>query len=161
MKTFVLLKRFAANPDFPPRFEWWEMGKDGKLFNEGGGWNILISTDVVIETIKLKNWTALWTKENIAKTSHYQTLAKNSTDKSLKIGWLAPDGTMHYCEYSDHISYVHVVLDSDVPTIEEQGWLHIVKGLTSLHPKRRMTQSQARTAKEELGLIVFDEDILY
>lgn len=160
MRTFILIKRTPVNPLCSPRFEWWEKGGD-KLYNEGGGWNILLSTDVVIEEIEAKNWDALWTKENIAKTSEYQNLIKDSKNKDLKIGWLAPDGTMHYCQYGDHITYVHVILNSDVPTIEKQGWLHIIKDMSYVVPKKRMTYAQAKTIREELGLEVFEDDILY
>jgi len=160
MKTFILIKRTPPNPLAPPRFEWWEKSGN-KLYNEGGGWNFLISSDEVIEEVSAKDWDALFTRENIAKLSDYKNLVSDSKDKSLKIGWLAPDGTMHYCQYRNHISYVHMVLNSDVPTIEEQGWIHIINGLTYVLPKKRMTQAQAKTIREELGLQVLDQDILY
>lgn len=70
---------------------------------------------------------------------------------------------MHYCQYQNHIEYVHVILNSDVPAIEAKGWVHINKEQTVLvkHNNKRITQAQAKTAREELNLKVFDEDILY
>jgi hypothetical protein len=71
---------------------------------------------------------------------------------------------MHYCEYRDHISYVHEVLGEDVPTIEKQGWIHIRRhddGSPYFYSEKRITQEQARTLKEELGCCVFEEQILY
>lgn len=159
---FVLLKRTPANPSSKPSFEWRHLNGD-RLYNNGGGWNRLSSNDEIIETLELKNWDELWTPENTAKTTEYQNLVEESTDKSLKIGWLAPNGKMHYCRYANHITYVHIVLDSDVPTIEEQGWLHIYAGMSmvNLRNGRRITHEQARTLREELDINVNDEDILY
>lgn len=138
---------------------------DIKLENGGGGYNYLVQSDVIVEIVEGKNWDVVETLENREKTSFYQQLKKNSTNKSLKIGWLSPSGVMHYCEYHDHISYVHVVLGSDVPTIEKQGWIHIIKGDNGGPPsyftKHRITQDQARTLREELGCHVFEEQILY
>lgn len=159
MKTFILIKRTLGNSNII-LFEWWELFNN-RLYNSGGGWNTLLSTDVILETVNAKNWNELLTKENIAKTTEYQTLLTDSTDSSLKIGWLAPDGTMHYCKYQNHISYVHIILNKDVPTLESQGWIHIVHGLTYLGSSKRITQAQAKTATEVLGLKVNDEDILY
>lgn len=156
---FVLLKRYPTNLDCPPLIEWWNK-RGNKLYNSGGGWNIIISTDEIMETIIAKDWDALLTRENIMKTSEYKNLVDNSNNKSLRMGWLAPDGKMHYCKYSNHISYVHLILNSDVSTIEEQGWIHIYSGLDCLYSKKRITHEQAYTAREELGLRVFDEDIL-
>ena len=70
---------------------------------------------------------------------------------------------MHYCSYQDHIVYVHEVLNSDVPTIEARGWIHIFDNMKMLwtNNDRRITQAQARTAREELGLDVREEDIMY
>ena len=167
MKTFVLIKRVLGNGHTGQFvFEWWEKGdihpkyKAVTLYNEAGGWNTLMESDVILETVKAKNWDMLLTKENIAKTTTYQKLLKDSTDKEIKIGWLAPDGKMHYCHYTNHILYADVVLNTDVPTLESKGWLHIYSGMNGLSPEKRMTQAQAYTAREELGLNVRDEDVL-
>lgn len=160
---FVLIKRTPPNPSCKPYIEWWEITKDNTLFNDAGGWNTLCSTDEILETLELPSWKKLWTTQNKLKTSYYQELINDSTRKELKLGWLAPDGKMHYCQFFNHTDYVHEILNLDVPTIEKRGWIHIYRGLTHLHPNdgQRMTQEQARTAREELGLLVFDEDILY
>jgi hypothetical protein len=137
-----------------------------KLYNSVGGWNCLRESDTVLEILDAKDWDVLEKLKHRKKTTSYQRLKENSTKKELKCGWLSPDGTMHYCEYHEHISYVHEVLGSDVPTIEKHGWLHIVKGDDGQPPifithEKRITQDQARTLREELGCRVFDEQILY
>lgn len=158
MMTFVLIKRQVGITD-KYVFEWWEKCGD-KLYNSNGGWNFLISTDTIIETIEGKNWAVVRTLKNRKKTSRYQDLIDNSSNKTFKMGWLSPDGKMHYCEYEDHISYAHIVLESDVPTLENHGWLHIIKNMTGILRKNRITQAQAYTLKNELGIYVADEDII-
>ena len=161
MMTFILIKRKLSN-DNRARFEWWEQDGD-KLFNQAGGWNNLFDSDVIIKKVKAKNWDALFTPENIAETSEYKDLVERSTDKSLKIGWLEPNGKMHYCRYQDHITYVDLILDSTVDEIEKRGWIHIYKGDKGIfYPvSHRVTVAQADTLRNELGLEVCDEDILY
>lgn len=160
MRTFILIKRYLGNAT-KVSFEWWEYDiKDKNLYNQNGGWTALLSTDVILETVKAKNWDVLLTPVNVAKTSEYHTLFANSTNKSIKTGWLAPDGAMHHCKYADHISYVHMILNTTVPEIERLGWLHIFSDMKTLNVTKRITQQQAITAREELGLTVFDEDIL-
>lgn len=87
----------------------------------------------------------------------------DSTNKSLESGWLSPEGKMHYCDYENHIAYAHVILKSDVPTLEMKGWLHIRKGITFLCSNNkynlRISIAQARTAIDELGMRVNEEDI--
>jgi len=139
------------------------------LYNWNGGYCCLGSNDEILEIVhidkkRIQAWEELDTIENRKKTTEYQKLAKNSKNKELKLGWLSPSGEMHYCEYQDHISYVHVVLDSDVPTIQKNGWLHIRKhddGTPFYTSNKRITQDQAYTLRNELGVHVFDEDILY
>ena len=97
------------------------------------------------------------------KTTWYKNLVKDSTDESLKIGWLSPDGAMHYCKYQNHISYVHEVLETDVPTIEKMGWLHIMLGDDSkpfYSTNRKITRAQADKMKA-MGIYVFEDDVLY
>jgi hypothetical protein len=163
MKTFILIKRFPANTDCPPSFEWWEQeGK--KIYNQSGGYNFLISSDEIVETVKAKDWDILFTPENIAKTTTYKNLVKNSTNKELKCGWLEPNGKMHYCRYQDHITYVDLVLNSSVSEIEDKGWLHVYRNENTVvfyANGHRITMAQANTLRDELGLKVFDEDILY
>ena len=170
MRKFVLVQQFQGNKRQIESRCWYELGevepkyKLRKLiFFNGFSYNYLGKDDVILETIKAKGWDSVDTMENRAKTTWYQKLIKNSTDKSLKIGWLSPEGVMHYCKYQDHITYVHEVLNSDVPTIEAQGWIHIFDNMKMLwaNNDRRITQAQARTAREELGLDVREEDIQY
>ena len=166
MTTFLLLKRQLSN-DNSPRFEWWEKGEKYentfKLYNRAGGWNVIFESDEIVETVQAKDWKALNTPENIAKTTTYQTLVENSTNSELKLGWLSPQGKMHYCTYQNHISYANLILGKDSADLEEEGWLHVYKDNIYLQPNNgmRMTQEQARTAREELNLRVMDEDILY
>lgn len=172
--VFILIKR---NNNY---IEWWKINPSDKkyldnyrdpdspeikLYNWGGGWNTLGSeSDTILEVLEAKNWEVLEKLEHREKTTYYQNLKKNSTDKSLKIGWLSPEGEMHYCDYQEHISYVHEILDSDVPTIEKLGWLHIRKmddNTPFFTSDKRITIKQAITLKEELGISVSDEEILY
>lgn len=174
--VFILIKR-EYNPE-NPSMEWWKINPSDKerlnlpisnrpeikLYNSSGGYNCLLDSDTVIEVLEGKDWDILEKLEYREKTTYYQRLKANSTNKELKIGWLSPDGTMHYCEYRDHISYVHEVLGEDVPTIEKQGWIHIRRhddGSPYFYSEKRITQEQARTLKEELGCRVFEEQILY
>ena len=160
LMEFILIERKPVNKLCESRFEWWNRVGD-KLYNQEGGWNVLDKNDTVLETVYKKNWHALFTPENTAKTSEYKDLVKNSTRKELKAGWLSPEGRMHYCIITDHIRYAHVVLGVDVPELERIGWLHIYKDMEYLRSGKRMTQAQATTAREELGLKVSDEDILH
>jgi len=168
--VFILIKRDLNS------IEWWRINASDKdkldlprelkikLYNGGGGYNFLLDSDIVLEILEAKDWDILEKLEHKEKTTYYQNLKKNSTNKSFKIGWLSPEGEMHYCEYSDHISYVHEILGSDVPTIEKQGWLHIRKydnGNSFFTSNKRITLEQARTLREELGISVSDEEILY
>lgn len=173
--VFLLLKRHGGF------VEWWNIDASSKqyldryrepncpqikLYNGGGGWNELgKESDTILEVLEAKDWDVLEKLEHRQKTSTYKNLVKNSNRKELKCGWLEPNGKMHYCEYHDHISYVHVVLGTDVSEIEKHGWLHILKGddggSPSWYSKNRITQEQARTLREELGCHVFDEQILY
>ena len=177
--VFILIKRAGYNPENPST-EWWNITPSDKnkldlpiptrpeikLFNGGGGYNFLLESDTILELLMAKDWDILEELEHRQKTTYYQRLKENSTNKELKCGWLSPEGEMHYCEYHEHISYVHEVLGSDVPTIEKQGWLHILKGDRGQPPvfvthEKRITQEQARTLREELGCHVFEEQILY
>jgi len=169
MKTLVLVKQFIGASETDFQISWKELGgkhADGSqilLASNGFSWCILGSKDKILETVKAKSWDVVNTIEQRAKTTHYQDLLKDSTDKSLKMGWLSPDGTMHYCKYTNHIEYVHTILESDVPTIEAKGWIHIFADMKHLHPNsgKRLTQAQARTAREELELEIFDDDVAY
>lgn len=170
MKTFVLVKSYLGAKGQCERIGWFELGeldernKLHKIYHGNGfSYCYIGKDDEILETIEAENWDAVETPENKAKNTWYQNLVKDATDKSLKIGWLAPDGKMHYCRYENHITYVHEILESDVPTIEELGWIHVYAGADTIMPNsgKRMTQEQARTAREELGLNVFDDDIQY
>jgi len=95
-------------------------------------------------------------------TSTYKNLLKDSKDSTLKIGWLSPDGVMHYCKYQNHITYADMILDESVSNLEEKGWLHIIKDSDSKsgamigYYKYRITQKQARYLT--LAEIEFYED---
>ena len=168
MEIVLLKRKVGASENIC--FEWWEVGEMDKKYNQrrlyncAGSYNFLCKTDVIIETVTVANWNKFWANpEHIKKTAEYQELAKDSTDKTLKIGWLSPEGKMHYCQYHNHIAYVNVVLNSTASEIEKQGWIHILKNMSCCcrNNNKRMTQEQARTAREELGLHVFDDDVMY
>ena len=159
--NFILIKRISGNqrPGNPVVFEWWEQRGD-KLFNYSGrGWCTLLSNDVIIDRVKCTSWEELLTPERIQKTSKYKRLYDNSKNKSLKIGWLEPNGKMHYCEYSDHIEYVHIVLQNTVEEVERKGWVHIYKNCNTLYLSK-LTPEQLITATEELELKILDNNIL-
>ena len=161
---FVLLKRKLGNTE-QVRFEWWHLDPDGKkLWNEGWSFNYLSSTDIIVETINLKNWKELWKdKSNIEKTSEYQELIADSNNKELKIGWLAPDGKMHYCKYSNHITYVHLILESDVKQLENLGWIHIYKSYYDheiFFQTGKLTDAQKYTIVNELGFKLGETDLM-
>lgn len=179
MKTYILIKRTLGTTTIT-RDEWRRINNDMKdevtkpvgarcedikLFNEGGDYNYLGDNDVVLEVKQTTGNDDFWTLDVRKKTTNYKELVERSKDSSLKAGWLSPDGRMHYCQYNDHISYVHNVLDTTVPMIEAQGWLHIIKGsdgnpFYSSVGKTRMTMAQAKKLKL-MGVHVFDDDVMY
>ena len=159
---FVLIKR-QATPNSSIFFEWWNLQGNNKLVNYGRGYTYLLSSDVIIETVELKSWHELWTPENIAKTTEYQTLVIDSTNKNLKIGWLSPDGKMHYCKYQNHILYVHIVLDKTVPEIETEGWVHIYNdhyNYKKFYQTTKLTDAQKYTIINELGFELLETDLI-
>ncbi len=161
MKNFILIKRIIGDQRSgnPVVFEWWEQ-KGDKLFTPNGlSWCILLSKDVILERVSCKSWDELLTIDRIRKTSTYQRLYKNSKNKDLKIGWLEPNGKMHYCEYSDHIAYVHLILQTNVPDIERKGWVHIYKDCDVLYDNN-LTLEQKFTVTNELGLKILDNNLL-
>jgi len=166
MKKFVLIEQFIGNTTFTS-ISWYELGEIDanynarRIYNQNGGYCYIAKNDKIIETVEASSWDSELLDNK--KTTWYKDLVKDSTDESLKIGWLSPDGTMHYCKYQNHISYVHEVLETDVPTIEDKGWLHIMLG-NGKEPfysaKKRITQAQAEKMRE-IGITVFDDDIIY
>jgi len=78
---FVLLKRNSPNL----RFEWWELDDDNKtIYNQGGGYNFISEEyDEIIEIVEYKSWKKFLTKENLLKTTSYQNLINDSSNKSL------------------------------------------------------------------------------
>lgn len=118
----------------------------------GKNWKIL--ERVTVEDDEQLDW---------KKTSTYKNLVNDSTDSSLKIGWLSPEGKMHYCEYQNHISFVHAVLEKDVPTIEKKGWMHIMEGdgrrYYSKNNGKRLTVAQAKWLQNEGDFYISEEDI--
>jgi hypothetical protein len=166
MKKFVLIEQ-TVDSTTKTRVSWYELGeidakyKERRIYNQNGGYCFITKSDKIIETVEANSWDSELLDNK--KTTSYKDLVKDSSDESLKIGWLSPDGTMHYCKYENHISYVHEVLETDVPTIESKGWLHIMLGddrkpfyLTT----KRITQAQADKLRE-MGINVFDDDIIY
>jgi len=170
--TFILIYR-----GFYKSYEWWRITSakeikikkqmpeyELRLHNYANGYNLLLSDDVIMEVLEHTSWETIYGKECQAKTSLYKRLRENSNDKSIICGWLSPDGTMHHCEYNDHDAYVHTILNSNVSTIEKQGWLHISKhddGQPFYYtPKRKMTQAQAYALKN-MGSEVYECDVLY
>jgi len=56
-----------------------------------------------------------------------------------------------------------MILGEDVPTIEKQGWIHLLRGDDGkpfYHSDHRITQTQAISLRE-IGVHVFDEEIIY
>ena len=172
IKIFILIKRHNK------QIEWWRIDQSSlehldqycdpdcpeiKLYNFSGGWNCISTSDTVLETVEGEDWDVIELLKHRKKTSSYKTLKRNSKKKELKCGWLSPSGEMHYCEYHDHISYVHEILGSDVPTIEKKGWVHVLRGEGEpyFYSKKRITQDQARILREELKIHVFEDQILY
>jgi hypothetical protein len=170
--TFILIYR-----GFYKTYEWWRITSakeieikkqmpeyEIKLYNYANGYNSLLSDDVIIEVLEHTSWETIYSPECQAKTSLYKNLRIDSTDKTIITGWLSPDGQMHYCKYNDHITYVHLILNSEVSTIEAQGWLHISKHDNGepfyFTPKRKMTQAQANALKK-MGSHVHESDVLY
>lgn len=172
--VFILVKRKLAgsytqwysirNKNLLNNIEYNEIGcSDVKLETYGGGHDYLVDSDIVLEILESKDWDVLDLLRNRSKTSEYKELKANSTKKELKIGWLSPSGKMHYCEYHDHIAYVHVVLGKTVPELEEKGWIHVRKdsdGKPYFDVEKRITQEQAQTLRE-IGARVWDEQIIY
>jgi len=170
--TFILIYR-----GFYKTYEWWRITSakeieikkqmpeyELKLYNYANGHNYLMSDDVIMEVLEHTSWDTIYGPDCQAKTSLYKRMKEESTDKTIVCGWLSPDGQMHYCKYNNHVTYVHVILNSEVSKIESQGWLHISKHDDEqpfyFSPKRKMTQAQAQALKN-MGAYVHEEDVLY
>ena len=169
-EVYVLIHR-----RFYKSTEWWNIDStdeqflnlplderpDIKLYNDAGGYNYLLSTDEIKEILHTNDKNEIFSLENRKKTSAYQNFKKQSTNKSLIGGWLAPDGKMYYCEYHDHVDFASTFIGIDSKTLETRGWVHILKSGKRAYPHiiDKITHEQAYTLRNELNCYVDEDNI--
>lgn len=120
LSTFLLIKR--------DKFVYWtekRLDYEGqiRLYNQYGGYNYLLSTDEILETVIAEDFCDL----DETKTSSYQYIKNNINNKKLKCGYIDRKGIFYRCEYQSHSDLASVLFDKSQRELDDLGWIKILR----------------------------------